>query len=104
MRYTTLIPGNCHPLPSTCVATLTKTRAFIKILLQVRETFLQCKATSYNQLQSGATCNLCDKACNLCDKAAATSRQCGSNEYPQSMFWSKNKKNRYTTANPIFGV
>ena len=24
----------------------------------------------------------------------------GSNEYPQSMFWSKNKKNRYTPANP----
>ena len=26
----------------------------------------------------------------------------GSNEYPQSMFWSKNKKIRYTPANPIF--
>ena len=26
----------------------------------------------------------------------------GSNEYPQSMFWSKNKKNRYTPANPSF--
>ena len=25
-----------------------------------------------------------------------------SNEYPQSMFWSKNKKNRYTPANPSF--
>ena len=25
-------------------------------------------------------------------------RRCGSNEYPQSMFWSKNKKNRYTPA------
>ena len=24
----------------------------------------------------------------------------GSNEYPQSMFWSKNKKNRYTPAYP----
>ena len=29
-------------------------------------------------------------------------RQGGSNEYPQSMFWSKNKKNRYTPANPSF--
>ena len=29
-------------------------------------------------------------------------RSGGSNEYPQSMFWSKNKKNRYTPANPIF--
>ena len=27
-------------------------------------------------------------------------RRGGSNEYPQSMFWSKNKKNRYTPANP----
>ena len=26
----------------------------------------------------------------------------GSNEYPQSMFWNKNKKNRYTPANPSF--
>ena len=25
----------------------------------------------------------------------------GSNVYQQSMFWSKNKKNRYTPANPI---
>ena len=29
-------------------------------------------------------------------------RRGGSNEYPQSMFWSKNKKNRYTPENPIF--
>ena len=27
-----------------------------------------------------------------------------SNEYPQSMFWSKNKKNRYTPANPSFAI
>ena len=26
----------------------------------------------------------------------------GSNEYPQSMFWSKNKKTRYTPAHPSF--
>ena len=31
-------------------------------------------------------------------------RRGGSNEYPQSMFWSKNKKNRYTPANPIFAI
>ena len=29
-------------------------------------------------------------------------RQGGSNEYPQSMFWNKNKKKRYTPANPSF--
>ena len=28
----------------------------------------------------------------------------GSNEYPQSMFWSKNKNNRYTPANPGFAL
>ena len=28
----------------------------------------------------------------------------GSNEYPQSMFWSKNKKNRYTPAYPDFAM
>ena len=29
-------------------------------------------------------------------------RRGGSNEYPQSMFWNKNKKKRYTPVNPIF--
>ena len=28
----------------------------------------------------------------------------GSNEYLQSMFWSKNKKNKYTPAYPIFTI
>ena len=28
----------------------------------------------------------------------------GSNKYPQSMFWSKNKKNRYTPANPFYYI
>ena len=28
----------------------------------------------------------------------------GSNEYQQSMFWSKNKKNRYTPAYPSFAI
>ena len=28
----------------------------------------------------------------------------GSNEYPQSMFWSKNKKNRFTPAYPSFAI
>ena len=28
----------------------------------------------------------------------------GSNESPQSMFWSKNKKNRYTPAYPSFTI
>ena len=27
-----------------------------------------------------------------------------SNEYPQSMFWSKNKKNMYTRVNPTFSI
>ena len=31
-------------------------------------------------------------------------RRGGSNEYPQFMFWSKNKKNRYTPANPSFTI
>ena len=31
-------------------------------------------------------------------------RRGGSNEYPQSMFWSKNEKNRYTPANPSFDI
>ena len=31
-------------------------------------------------------------------------RRGGSNEYPQSMFWSKNKKNRYTPANTSFAI
>ena len=31
-------------------------------------------------------------------------RRGGSNEYPQSMFWSKNKKKRFTPANPSFAI
>ena len=31
-------------------------------------------------------------------------RRGGSNEYPQSMFWSKNKKNMYTPAYPRFSI
>ena len=31
-------------------------------------------------------------------------RRGGSNEYPQSMFWSKNKKNMCTPANPSFSI
>ena len=31
-------------------------------------------------------------------------RRGGSNEYTQAMFWSKNKKNRYTAAFPSFTI
>ena len=31
-------------------------------------------------------------------------RRGGSNEYPQSMFWSKKKKNRYIPAYPSFSI
>ena len=31
-------------------------------------------------------------------------RRGDSNEYPQSMFWSKNKKNRYTLRTPVFYI
>ena len=31
-------------------------------------------------------------------------RRGDSNEYPQSLFWSKNKKNRYIPANPSFSI
>ena len=31
-------------------------------------------------------------------------RRGGSNEYPQSMFWCKDKKNRYTPAYPSFAI
>ena len=37
-----------------------------------------------------------------CGYSLEPPRRGGSNEYPQSMFWSKNKKNRYTPAYPIF--
>ena len=37
-----------------------------------------------------------------CGYTLESPRQGSSNEYPQSMFWSKNKKNRYTPAYPSF--
>ena len=39
-----------------------------------------------------------------CGYSLEPPRRGGSNEYPQSMFWSKNKKNRYTLANPSFSI
>ena len=39
-----------------------------------------------------------------CEYALEPPQQGGSNEYPQSMFWSKNKKNRCTPAYPIFSI
>ena len=38
----------------------------------------------------------------FCSKHRLWPRRGGSNEYPQSMFLSKNKKNRYTPVFPIF--
>ena len=40
------------------------------------------------------------------DRGYTLERPCrgGSNENSQSMFWSKNKKNRYTPANPSFAI
>ena len=37
-----------------------------------------------------------------CGFTLESPRQGGSNEYPQSIFWSKNKKDRYTPAYPSF--
>ena len=37
-----------------------------------------------------------------CEYTLEPPQRGGSNEYPQSMFWSKNKKNRHTPANPSF--
>ena len=39
-----------------------------------------------------------------CGYSLEPPRRGGSNEYPQSMFLSKNKKNRYTPAYPSFAI
>ena len=39
-----------------------------------------------------------------CGNTLEPPRRGGSNEYPQSMFWSKNKKNRSTPAYPSFAI
>ena len=39
-----------------------------------------------------------------CGNTLEPPRRGGSNEYPQSMFWSKNKKNRYTPTYPSFAI
>ena len=39
-----------------------------------------------------------------CGYTLELSQQGGSNEYPQSMFWIKNKKNRHTFVYPNFAV
>ena len=37
-----------------------------------------------------------------CEYTLEPPRRGGSNEYPQSMFWNKNKKNRHTPVSPSF--
>ena len=39
-----------------------------------------------------------------CGYSLEPPRRGGSNEYPQSMFWSKNKKNKCTPSNPSFSI
>ena len=39
-----------------------------------------------------------------CGYSLEPPRRVGSNEYPQSMFWSKNKKSRYTPPYPSFAI
>ena len=39
-----------------------------------------------------------------CGYTLEAPRRCVSNEYPQSMFWSKNEKNRFTPAYPSFSI
>ena len=39
-----------------------------------------------------------------CGYSLEPPRRGGSNKYPHSMFWSKNKENRYTPANPSFAI
>ena len=39
-----------------------------------------------------------------CGYSLEPPRRGGSNEYPQSMFLSRNKKNTYTPVNPIFTI
>ena len=39
-----------------------------------------------------------------CEYTLEPPQRGGSNEYPQSMFWSKNKKNMYTRVNPTFSI
>ena len=57
--------------------------------------------------------NLQMKNCNIfhgfaqnidCGYTLEPPQRGGSNEYPQSMFWSKNKKNMYTRVNPTFSI
>ena len=40
----------------------------------------------------------------VCGYTLEPPRRGGSNEYPQSMFWSEIKKNRYTPAYPSFAI
>ena len=39
-----------------------------------------------------------------CEYTLEPPQRGGSNEYPQSMFWSIDKKNMYTRVNPTFSI
>ena len=80
----------------------------------------QCGSLGYSQSQLPLVTLLHEKACliplflmSICSHYENIPmqyteifkvQQGSSNEYPQSMFWSKNNKNRYTPAYPSFTI
>ena len=68
--------------------------------MQYTEIFIAIKIENFQQKNSDIFVIF---AQNIdCGYTLEPPRRGGSNEYPQFMFWSKNKKNRYTPVNPCF--
>ena len=69
--------------------------------MQITEKFFGCKNENFQWTNFNIFLIF---AQNIdCGYTLPPQRGC-SNEYPQSMFWSKNKKNRYTPAYPSFAI
>ena len=65
--------------------------------------FLSCKKQNENFLKKIYDFLFLIFCSNIdCVYTLEPPQRVGSNEYPQSLFWSKNKKNRYTPAYPSF--
>ena len=70
--------------------------------MQYTEKFFGCKNESFNWKKFDIFLIF---AQNIdCGYMLEPPRRGGSHEYPQSMFWSKNKTNRFTPAYPRFAI
>ena len=78
-------------------------KLFINVSHYVYRDFLSCRNKTFSEESVCYFSYICSKH-RFWVHVKTASRRDGSNEYPQSMLLSKNKKTRYTPAYPSFTI